>query len=170
MRVSTADLLDEHGADLDSCELQLRQYGERTYCEGRVRTVRCLEDFELVRRVLTEQGRGMVLVIDGGGSLRSALLGDRLVVGGARNGWAGMIVAGAVRDVGALAGINVSIKALGSSPRRSASDGVGEIDVPVTFGYATFTPGEYLWSDEDGVVVTHAGVGLHGVLREGTGF
>lgn len=154
MHASTADLLDERGEELDSCELQLHQYGGRVHCEGTVRTVRCLEDFELVRRVLAEPGRGMVLVIDGGGSVRSALLGDRLAGAGARNGWAGMVIAGAVRDVGALAGLDVSIKALGSSPRRSAADGLGEIDVPVAFGSATFTPGEYLWSDEDGVVVT----------------
>lgn len=170
MHVSTADLLDERGADLDSCELQLRQYGGRVRCEGRVRTVRCLEDFELVRQVLAQPGRGMVLVVDGGGSVRSALLGDRLAGGGARNGWVGVVIAGAVRDVGALAGIDVSIKALGSSPRRSATHGVGEIDVPVTFGSATFTPGEYLWSDEDGIVVTRAEVRRHRILPEVTGF
>jgi len=170
MHVSTADLLDERGAELDSCELQLRQYGGRVYCEGRVRTVRCLEDFELVRRVLAEPGRGMVLVIDGGGSLRSALLGDHLAGGGARNGWVGVVIAGAVRDVGALAVIDVSIKALGASPRRSAAHGVGEIDVPVTFGSATFTPGEYLWSDEDGVVVSRAEARRHRIVPEATGF
>lgn len=170
MRVSTADLLDERGAELDSCELQLRQYGGRVQWEGRVRTVRCFEDFELVRRVLAEPGRGMVLVVDGGGSVRSALLGDRLAGGAERNGWAGMVIAGAVRDVGALAGVDVGIKALGSSPRRSAADGVGEIDVPVTFGAATFSPGEYLWSDEDGVVVTRASVRRHRALPNATGF
>ena len=169
MHVSTANLLDERGAEFDSCELQLHEYGGRVRCEGSVRTVRCLEDFELVRRVLAEPGRGMVLVIDGGGSFRSALLGDRLAGGGARNGWAGLVIAGAVRDVGALAGVDISIKALGSSPRRSAADGVGEIDVAVTLGSATFTPGEYLWSDEDGVIVTRADSRRYRVLPEATG-
>jgi len=112
----------------------------------------------------------MVLVIDGGGSLRSALLGDRLAGCGARNGWAGLVIDGAVRDLRALAAVGVSIKALGSSPRRSAADGVGEIDVVVTFGSATFTPGEYLWSDEDGVIVTRAELRRNRVLPEPTGW
>lgn len=154
MQPSTAELMDERGAGLNSCELQLRQYGGRLLWDGRVRTVRCFEDFGLVRRVLAEPGCGMVLVVDGGGSMRSALLGDRLAGSAEHNGWAGIVIAGAVRDVGALAGVDLGIKALGSSPRRSADNGVGEIDVPVTLGSATFIPGEYLWSDEDGVVVT----------------
>ena len=157
--MGTADLMDEREAELDSCELPLRQYGGMAQCEGRVRTVRCWEDFELVRRVLAEPGGGRVLVVDGGGSLRSALLGDRLATGAMSNGWTGVVIAGAVRDVGVLAGVDISIKALGSSPRRSAADGIGAVDVPVTFGSATFAPGEYLWSDEDGVVVTRAGGG-----------
>jgi regulator of ribonuclease activity A len=154
MQPSTAELMDQRGADLNSCELQMRQYGRRLHWDGRVRTVRCYEDFGLVRRVLEEPGFGMVLVVDGGGSLRSALLGDRLAGSAERGGWAGIVIAGAVRDVGALAGVDIGIKALGSSPRRSADDGVGDIDVPVTLGSATFNPGEYLWSDEDGVVVS----------------
>lgn len=152
--MTTADLMDERGDELDSCELGLRQYGGRRAFAGRVRTVRCHEDNVLLRRLLEEPGSGQVLVVDGGGSLRTALLGDVIAGLAARNGWEGVVINGAVRDSAALAGIDLGVKALGSQPRRSAKLGAGEVDVPVTFGAATFRPGAELWSDDDGIVLT----------------
>jgi regulator of ribonuclease activity A len=152
--VATADLMDEREDELASCELQLRQYGARTAFAGRVRTVRCRDDNVLVRRVLEQPGRGQVLVVDGGGSLRTALLGDVIAGLAAGNGWEGVVINGAVRDVAALARVDLGVKALGSQPRRSTKAGAGEVDVPVSFGGATFRPGAELWSDEDGIVVT----------------
>lgn len=150
---ATADLYDEYGEDLDSCDLQLRQYGGRTRFRGPAVTVRCHEDNALLKSVLSEPGEGQVLVVDGGGSLHRALMGDVIAGLATGNGWAGVIINGAVRDVVALAALDIGIKALGSNPRKSTKTGAGERDVPVTFGGATFTPGLEVYSDEDGVVV-----------------
>ena len=107
---------------------------------------------------MAEPGRGRVLVIDGGGSLRVALLGDLVAGIAAGNGWAGLVVHGGVRDVGALRRLPVGIKALGSNPRPSGKSGAGEVDVPVEFGGVTFRPGAMLVSDDDGIVVLDAGI------------
>jgi regulator of ribonuclease activity A len=153
MEGTTADLFDQHGDALQSCDLQFRQFGGRSRFSGRIRTVRCHQDNVLIRQVLSEPGDGQVLVVDGGGSLHTSLVGD-VVAGLAQgNGWAGLVVNGAVRDVVELAGLDIGIKALGSNPRKSAKEGAGETDVPVTFGGARFEPGAHLYSDEDGIVV-----------------
>ena len=140
MSVSTADLWDERGDGLQSCSVQLRHYGGRTAFSGAISTVRCHRDNALVKAALAEPGQGRVLVVDGGGSLESALMGD--------------LIHGAVRDVAALRDLPLGALALGSNPRKSAKDGVGERDVPVAFGGVEFVPGQTLWADEDGVVAT----------------
>jgi regulator of ribonuclease activity A len=156
MEVATADLIDQYGESLQSCDLQFRQFGGRKRFSGRIRTVRCYQDNVLVRQVLSEPGEGQVLVVDGGGSLHTSLVGD-VVAGLARgNGWSGLVVNGAVRDVVPLAGLDIGVKALGSNPRKSAKAGVGEVDVPVAFGGVRFEPGAHLYSDEDGIVVAAA--------------
>jgi regulator of ribonuclease activity A len=153
MDFRTADLVDEHGEALQSCDLQLRQFGGRRRFHGPIRTVACLQDNALVKQVLSEPGDAAVLVVDGQGSLHTALVGD-LIAGLARdNGWAGLVVNGAVRDTEELAGLDIGIKALGSNPRKSAKLAAGQVDVPVRFGGVTFRPGQHLYSDEDGVVV-----------------
>ena len=116
--------------------------------------MRCLEDNALVKSVLATGGAGRVLVVDGGGSLRTALMGDLIAGSAVANGWAGVVLHGCVRDVVALRELRIGVKAIGSNPRKSAKTGAGERDVPVTFGGVTFHPGAQLWSDEDGVLVT----------------
>jgi regulator of ribonuclease activity A len=153
MEFSTADLVDEHGEALQSCDLQLRQFGGRRRFHGPIRTVACFEDNALVRQVLSEPGDGAVLVVDGGGSLHTALVGDLIAGLAQANGWAGLVVHGAVRDTEALGGLDIGIKALGSNPRKSAKLAAGQVDVPVHFGGVSFRPGGHLYSDEDGVVV-----------------
>ena len=153
MEVATADLIDQHGESLQSCDLQFRQFGGRKGFSGRIRTVRCHQDNVLVRNVLSEPGEGQVLVVDGGGSLHTSLVGDVIAGLAQGNGWAGLVVNGAVRDVEALGALDLGIKALGSNPRKSAKRQRGQVDVPVTFGGVTFRPGAHLYSDEDGVVV-----------------
>lgn len=160
MNVATADLIDEYGAELASCETQFRSYGGRARFCGQVVTVRCLEDNALVKKVLATPGAGRVLVIDGAGSLRTALMGDMIAGSAVASGWAGVVINGAVRDVVALRALDLGVKALGSNPRRSAKDGTGELGVPVTFGGVEFRPGAWLYSDEDGIVV--AGRALSG--------
>ncbi|GAB3206843.1 ribonuclease E activity regulator RraA [Marinactinospora thermotolerans] len=150
---ATADLIDAHGDLLASCETQLRQFGARRAFQGTIVTVTCREDNALVKRLLGTPGQGRVLVVDGGGSLRSALMGDLIAASAARNGWAGVVINGAVRDTAQLAHIDLGIKALGSNPRKSAKTGAGAVDVPVAFGGVVFDPGAWLCSDEDGIVV-----------------
>ncbi|MGW3417527.1 ribonuclease E activity regulator RraA [Streptomyces phaeochromogenes] len=152
----TADLYDEHGDDLQSCTTQFRLFGARTSFEGVVTTVRCHEDNVVLKATLGEPGAGRVLVVDGGGSLAAALMGDLIADLGASNGWEGVVINGAVRDVEALSKINIGVKALGSNPRKSRKDGVGDRDVEVSFGGVTFTPGCHLYSDADGILVTRA--------------
>jgi regulator of ribonuclease activity A len=151
---ATADLYDEHGDDLQSCSLQLRQYGGRAAFEGVVTTIRCHRDNALVKAVLAEDGAGRVLVVDGGGSLESALMGDLIGASAQEHGWEGVVIHGAVRDVVALGDLDLGIKALGSNPRKSAKEGAGDRDVVVSFGGADFAPGATLTSDDDGILVT----------------
>ena len=120
---------------------------------GRINTVRCFQDNALLKSVLSEPGEGKVLVIDGGASLHAALVGDVIAGLGQSNGWAGIIVNGAVRDSAELRTIDIGIKALGTNPRKSTKSGTGESDVDVEFGGVVFVPGETVYSDDDGVVV-----------------
>ncbi|MFC8374022.1 MULTISPECIES: ribonuclease E activity regulator RraA [unclassified Streptomyces] len=151
--VPTADLVDQYGTELRVCDLQFRQFGAHRSFAGPVRTVSCHEDNGLLRDLLRTPGDGAVLVVDGGGSLRTALVGD-LIAGAAQdNGWAGLVLHGAVRDSAALAGLRLGVKALGTVPRKSAKDSAGAVDVPVTFGGLTFRPGDVLHADDDGIVL-----------------
>lgn len=153
MEFATADLYDDFGDELESCSAQFRSYGARPRFWGRIATVRCFQDNALVKQILSTAGDARVLVVDGGGSLDTALMGDVIAGSAVAQGWAGVVINGAVRDVAALAGLDLGIKALGSNPRKSAKTGAGERDVPVEFGGVTFRPGAFLYSDEDGIVV-----------------
>lgn len=153
MTIATADLYDERGDELDSLALQLHDFGGRTAFDGAIRTVRCHRDNALVKSLLATPGEGAVLVVDGGGSLESALVGDLIAASAVENGWAGILVHGAIRDRVAIGGLDLGVKALGSNPRKSAKAGVGEVDVPVTIAGVVFTPGKHVWADADGVLV-----------------
>ncbi|HEY5295570.1 MAG TPA: ribonuclease E activity regulator RraA [Gaiellaceae bacterium] len=149
---STADLLDEHGDAASVCLIQFHSYGAPAFA-GPIATVRCAEDNVLVRQCATDPGNGRVLVIDGGGSLRCALVGDNIASLARDNGWVGLVINGCVRDTAALDELGLGVKALGSNPRPSRKQGGGELEVPVTFGEIVFTPGALLHADADGVVV-----------------
>ncbi|MEV3905282.1 ribonuclease E activity regulator RraA [Mycobacterium sp. NPDC050551] len=150
---ATADLVDDIGPDVRSCDLQLRQFGGRAEFAGPITTVRCFQDNALLKSVLSEPGDGGVLVIDGDGSVHTALVGDVIAALGRDNGWAGLIINGAVRDAAVLRTLDIGIKALGTNPRKSSKTGAGERDVAVEFGGVTFVPGDIAYSDDDGVVV-----------------
>jgi regulator of ribonuclease activity A len=152
----TADLVDDIGPDVRSCDVQFRQFGGRTQFAGPISTVRCLQDNALLKSVLSTPGDGGVLVIDGEGSLHTALVGDVIAELAHSNGWAGLVVHGAVRDAAALRDLDLGIKALGTNPRKSSKAGVGERDVTVSFGGVTFVPGDIAYSDDDGIVVVAA--------------
>jgi regulator of ribonuclease activity A len=148
----TADLLDDY-PDAGVCALAFRQFGGVASCDGQIATVRCYEDNVLVRQRVSEPGAGRVLVVDGGGSLRVALVGDNIATLARDNGWAGLLIHGCVRDSATLRDLAIGIKALGTHPKPSGKNGDGELDVPVTFGGVTFRPGARIASDDDGVVV-----------------
>lgn len=152
----TADLVDDIGSGVRSCDLQFRQFGARARFAGPIVTVRCFEDNALLKSVLAEPGHGRVLVIDGGGSLHTALVGDVIAELGRSNGWAGLVVNGAVRDAATLRTLDIGIKALGTNPRKSAKTGAGERDLAVLLGGVDFAPGDLAFSDDDGIVVVAA--------------
>lgn len=149
----TADVLDELGDRVDVCTLAFVRFGGVPMFAGRISTVRCLEDNVLVKTCLGRPGGGRVLVVDGGGSLRRALVGDRVAILARDNGWAGLIVHGAVRDAAALRDLDLAILALGTHPRPSRKAGGGDVDQPVRFGDVTFRPDDVVYGDDDGVVV-----------------
>lgn len=149
----TADLVDAIGDQVRSCDLQFRQFGARTQFAGPISTVRCFEDNALLKSMLSEPGDGRVLVVDGGGSLHSALVGDVIAELARASGWSGLIVCGAVRDAATLRTLDIGIKALGTNPRKSAKTGAGERNCVVSFGGVDFGPGELVFSDDDGIVV-----------------
>jgi len=153
---ATADLVDEIGPDVRSCDMQFGQYGGRSQFAGQITTVRCFQDNALLKSVLSEPGNGGVLVIDGDGSLHAALVGDVIAGLGVDNGWAGLIINGAVRDAATLRTLDIGIKALGTNPRKSSKTGDGERDVAVSFGGVTFEPGDIAHCDDDGIVVITA--------------
>ncbi len=150
---ATADLSDAAGERGQSCVVQFRQFGGRRAFSGRIRTVRCHADNALVRRALETTSTGEVLVVDGGGFLGAALLGDQLAALGLKNGWVGVVIHGAVRDSVVLSQMDFGVKALGTNPRRAEKHGLGDLDIVVDFGGISFTPGHWLYSDEDGLLV-----------------
>lgn len=156
MPIATADLFDERGDALDSLSLPLQDVGGRTAFDGPIRTIRCHRDNALVKQTLATAGRGAVLVVDGGGSLESALVGDLIAASAVENGWSGILVHGAIRDREAIGALPLGVKALGSNPRKSVKAGEGEVDVPVTIGGVVFAPGRHVWADADGVLVERA--------------
>lgn len=153
--ISTADLYDERGDELQSVNLQFQNIGGHAQFSGPVRTVRCYRDNALLKSILGTPGEGAVLVVDGGGALESALVGDLIAALAVDQGWAGVIVHGVIRDRVAIGSLPLGLKALGANPRKSSKTGAGEADVVVEFGGVTFRPGAMLWSDEDGILVEH---------------
>jgi regulator of ribonuclease activity A len=155
---STSDLCDRYGDRVHVAEPLFRDFGGRAAFAGRIETVRVLEDNALVRRILEGEGQGRVLVVDGQGSRRCALIGGRLAALASANGWSGMVVNGCVRDVAEIAAASLGVKALAACPRPPAKTGAGEQGVPVTFAGITFTPGHHVWGDQDGLVVAAPGL------------
>jgi regulator of ribonuclease activity A len=151
--VNTADLYDERGDELASVSLQFQSLGGRSHFSGPVRTIRCFQDNGLVKSTLATPGNGNVLVVDGGGSLGTALMGDMIAESAVANGWAGVVINGAIRDREAIAGMDLGVKALGSNPKKSAKAGAGEVDVDVVIDGVTIRSGAMIWCDPDGILV-----------------
>lgn len=150
---ATSDLIDL-APDTPSCEIQFRSFGRRSRFCGRIRTVKCFRDNGLIKQLMNSHSDGEVLVVDGGYSAASALMGDLIASAGAANGWAGAIILGAIRDSEAINTLDFGVKALAVNPRKSAKDGAGETDIVLSFGGVDFIPGHYLYSDADGILVS----------------
>ncbi|TFD50210.1 RraA family protein [Cryobacterium frigoriphilum] len=153
MTIMTADLYDERGDDLASVSVQFQSLGGQARFSGPIRTVTCFEDNARLKALLSTPGAGAVLVIDGGGSLNSALMGDMIADLAVANGWAGVVINGAIRDRVAISTMPLGVKALGSNPRKSTKTGSGTTDDEVEFGGVRFIPGHTIFCDEDGILV-----------------
>ena len=157
MSFETADLCDQYEAELGTTVRvvapMFRSYGGRPAFAGQIVTLKLFEDNSLVREALGEDGRGKVLVVDGGGSQRCALVGDQLAVLARKNGWEGIVVYGCIRDSAAIGEVDLGVRALVTHPQKSIKKGVGDRNLAVTFGGVNFRPGEWLYADADGVVV-----------------
>ena len=154
MNVLTTDLCDAHEDKVRVVEPMFSSFGGRDAFHGRIATLKLFEDNSLVRKALESPGEQRVLVIDGGGSLRRALVGDQLAALAVTNRWAGIIVYGCIRDSGAISEMDIGVFALDTHPMKTVKRNVGEADIPVSFGGVTFTPGEWVYADGDGVIVS----------------
>jgi len=153
MSETTCDISDKLHPDVQYLEPVYKSYGAKTSFSGRIVTVKCYEDNSLVEEALKANGKESVLVIDAGGSMNCAMLGDKRAADAINNEWEGIIVHGLVRDSVAINGMEIGIRALGVCPLKSIKNGVGDSHLIVNFSGVTFTPGEYLYADEDGVIV-----------------
>ncbi|OZF01278.1 ribonuclease E activity regulator RraA [Rhodococcoides fascians] len=158
--VGTADLADLIGDTVRSCDLSMTDYGGHRRFTGAAATVRCCDDNIVVTDALKMPGAGRVLVVDGAGSTHTALIGDIYGALAADNGWAGIIINGAIRDRTALSQIPLGVKAIGTNPRKSRKTGDGETNIPVAFGGVVFHPGDQVYSDDDGIVVVSSAAQL----------
>ena len=150
----TTDLCDSHEDKVRVVEPMFSSFGGREAFFGRVATLKLFEDNSLVRSTLATPGDGRVLVIDGGGSLRRALVGDQLAELAVKNGWAGILVYGCIRDSRAIGDMDIGVFAIDTHPMKTVKRNVGEAEIPVSFGGVSFVPGEWLYADEDGVIVS----------------
>ncbi|MDD9869273.1 MAG: ribonuclease E activity regulator RraA, partial [Gammaproteobacteria bacterium] len=151
--MKTADLCDSFPDRVAVARPVLRDFGGARSFHGAIATVQCFEDNSLVRKTLESDGRGRVLVVDGGGSMRRALLGDQLAELAIRHHWSGVVINGCIRDSAVIGTLPLGVKALGTHPLKSEKKDRGKVNLPVYFAEIEFTPGAWLYADEDGVVV-----------------
>lgn len=153
MSFVTCDLCDDHADEVRVVTgIQWRQFGGRSVFHGEAVTVKCFEDNSRVKEHLATDGKGKVLVVDGGGSLRNALIGDMIAEKAVAMGWEGVIIYGACRDVDALATLDIGVMTLGCVPIKSVRRGEGQLDIPVTIGGVTIHSGDHVYADNNGVI------------------
>lgn len=158
MTYLTTDLCDTHEDAVRVVEPMFTSFGGKTAFHGQIATLRVFEDNSFVRKALESAGQGRVLVIDGGGSIRRALVGDQLASLGLKNDWAGIVVNGCIRDSRAIAEMDIGVFAIDTHPMKTIKKNVGEADIVVSFGDVDFVPGEWIYADEDGVIVSKTAI------------
>ncbi|WP_111656699.1 ribonuclease E activity regulator RraA [Isoalcanivorax indicus] len=155
MTFVTCDLCDDHAEKVSVVTgLNWRHFGGRNAFAGEIQTVKCFEDNSRIKEHLATPGTGKVLVVDGGGSLRNALIGDMIAENAVENGWEGVIIYGACRDVDALATLDIGVMTLGCVPIKSVRRGEGQLNIPVCFGGVTFEPGQFVYADNNGIITS----------------
>jgi len=154
MSLATTDLCDAHEGKVRVAAPIFRSFGGQSAFHGRIATLKLFEDNGLVRKTLDTPGDGRVLVIDGGGSMRCALLGDQLAALAVKNGWAGVVAWGCIRDSKAIGEMALGVFALATHPQKTLKKNLGDAEIPVSFAGITFVPGEWLYADEDGLIVS----------------
>ena len=153
MTFTTPDLCDDFGAQLSVADPLFQSYGAHSRFSGEISTIKCHEDNSLVREAVAENGAGKVLVIDGGGSMRRALLGDLLAEKAVENGWQGVVIYGCLRDVDQINAMPLGVKALGTHPMKTDKRGEGQRNIPLRFAGVLWQPGHFLYADNNGIIV-----------------
>lgn len=151
--ISTPDLCDQHPDKIKVLDPLFNNYGGKNAFWGQVVTIKCHEDNSLVKQLAAEPGNGRVMVVDGGASLRRALLGDMIAENACNNGWAGFVINGCIRDCDEISELNLGVKALNTIPVKTDKRGIGDFNVPVTFAGQTIHPGDWVYCDNNGIIV-----------------
>ncbi len=150
----TPDLCDEYPELVQVVEPMFSNFGGRTSFGGEIVTVKCFEDNSKVKELVGTPGEGKVMVVDGGGSMRHALLGDMLAEKASKNGWAGLVIYGCIRDVDQIMETDLGVQAIATVPLKTEKRDIGDVNIPVKFGGVTFIPGHYIYADNNGVIVS----------------
>ena len=150
----TPDLCDEYPELVQVVEPMFSNFGGRTSFGGEIVTVKCFEDSSKVKELVGTPGEGKVMVVDGGGSMRHALLGDMLAEKASKNGWAGLVIYGCIRDVDQIMETDLGVQAIATVPLKTEKRDIGDVNIPVKFGGVTFIPGHYIYADNNGVIVS----------------
>ncbi len=149
----TPDLCDDNEGSVAAFELQFQHFGLNKSFSGQAVTVKCFEDNSVVKELVNTPGDGKVIVVDGGGSMRRALLGDMLAEAAVNNGWSGLVIHGCIRDVQVINTLAIGVKALGTHPMKTDKRGEGQQQINIEFGGVTVANGDYIYADENGVIV-----------------
>lgn len=148
------DLCDEYPNDVAVLETQFNHYGQHQVFSGQAVTVKCFEDNSVVKQLVSTPGNGKVIVVDGGGSMRRALLGDMLAEAAVNNGWAGLVINGCIRDVTTINTLAIGVKALGTTPIKTDKRNIGDQDITIRFAGVTINSGDWVYADQNGVLIS----------------
>ncbi len=157
------EICDQYADKVKILNPILSNYGARQTFYGEIVTLKAFEDNSKIRELLSHSGEGKVLVVDAGGSLRHAMLGDMLADMAASNGWSGILIHGCIRDVNAISKIDLGVHALGVHPLKTEKRGLGDINVAINFGGVSFYPGDFVYADNNGVLVSPEAIDLKGL-------
>ena len=154
MKYLTPELCDKYPDLVRVVEPIFKNYGGKSSFGGQIVNIKCHEDNSVVKETAGTAGNGKIIVVDGGGSLRRALLGDLIAENAVENGWEGFIIYGCIRDVDSISTMNLGVKALNTNPLKTEKKGIGDLNIPVSFGGVTFKTGEYVYADSNGIIVS----------------